>query len=122
MFKYPAITLMLIFLAFGISYAQNANRPANADARPAAPKPIPMPTPIPQLSVIKGRVYYEDTGRPVKRTTVMFADGANGPGEVTGLTDGDGNFSVKNVRAGTYYAIVNAPGVVTPISYGKRRT
>jgi Carboxypeptidase regulatory-like domain len=108
---------MLILSIFSISYAQNANRPMSAVARPAgSPKPMAMATPM-QLSVIKGRVYYEDTGRPVKRTTIMFANSASGPGEVSGMTDGDGNFTVKNVRAGTYYAIVNAPGVVTPISY-----
>jgi hypothetical protein len=106
---------MLILSILSISYAQNANRPANAVAGP--PKPIPMSTPIPQFSVIKGRVYYEDTGRPVKRTNIMFMSGSGSPSELSAMTDGDGNFVIKEAKAGTYYPVINAPGVVTPIAY-----
>src|ERR1700755_609789 len=114
MLKYPAIMLMLILAIGGVSYAQNTNRPVDAAARPAG-----LPTPAPQLSVIKGCVYYEDTGRPVKRTNVMLinAPGSEGGGELSGMTDGEGNFVIKKARAGIYYAVINAPGVVTPISY-----
>lgn len=71
----------------------------------------------PANSTIRARVYYEDTGRAVKRTSVMFITKDRGGGEVAGTTDADGNIEVKNVRAGKYYAIVNAPGVVSPMAY-----
>jgi hypothetical protein len=35
----------------------------------------------------------------------------------TALTDGDGNFQMKNVQAGTYFAMVNAPGVISPLAF-----
>ena len=77
---------------------------------------IPLAAP-PANSIIRGRVYYEDTGRAVKRASLMFINNVGRPGEATALTDGDGNFVVKNVRAGVYYAVINAPGVVSPIAY-----
>jgi hypothetical protein len=33
------------------------------------------------------------------------------------VTDGGGHFEMKKVRAGIYYAIINAPGVVSPLAY-----
>ncbi len=81
--------------------------------------PDPSPTP-PANSTIRGRVFYADTGRAVKRTLIMLMkdDGSGGPDSSgSGLTDGEGNFQLKNVRGGTYYAMVNAPGVVSPLAY-----
>jgi hypothetical protein len=122
MLKIPAFFLFTIILFIFPAMAQNSNTAAN---RPRPSKPVsdaglasnvPLPPP-PATSIIRGRVYYEDTGRAVKRTLIMFIADGSGPGEMTGLTDGDGNFMVKNVRAGTYYAVVNAPGVVSPVAY-----
>lgn len=33
------------------------------------------------------------------------------------MTDAQGNLVIKNLRAGKYYAIVNAPGAVSPLAY-----
>jgi 5-hydroxyisourate hydrolase-like protein (transthyretin family) len=74
------------------------------------------PTPEPPKSTVRGRVFYEDTGRAVKRASIMLM-GKGGGREVSGLTDNNGNFQIKNVTAGTYYAFVNAPGVVSPLAY-----
>lgn len=72
----------------------------------------------PANTTIRGRVYYEDTGRSVKRASIMLMPkGLGGGREFSGITDADGNFQIKNVRAGTYYAMVNAPGVVSPFAY-----
>ena len=79
-----------------------------------------VPTPAPANSVIRGRVFYADTGRAVKRASIMLIQekGFGGPGSApSGLTDNDGNFQIKNVRMGTYYAMVNAPGVVSPMAF-----
>jgi hypothetical protein len=81
---------------------------------------LPTPVPIPANSIIRGRVFYADTGRAVKRASIMLIQekGFSGPGSSpTGLTDNDGNFQIKNVRAGVYYAMVNAPGVVSPMAF-----
>lgn len=72
--------------------------------------------PEPPKSILRGRVYYEDTGRAVKRTSIMLM-GKEGAREVSGFTDNNGVFEIKNVSAGTYYAFVNAPGVVSPIAF-----
>jgi hypothetical protein len=81
--------------------------------------PIPTPTPLAN-STVRGRVFYADTGRAVKRASIMLMDDSaeNGPGSSpSGVTDGDGYFQIKNVRAGTYYPLVNAPGVVSPLAF-----
>jgi hypothetical protein len=78
------------------------------------------PTPEPPKSTVRGRVFYADTGRPVKRVSLMFIpeDVSGGPSQSpSALTDNDGNFQMKAVLAGTYYAIVNAPGVYSPLAY-----
>lgn len=75
------------------------------------------PTPEPPKSTVRGRVFYEDTGRAVKRTSIMLMGKGSGGREATGLTDNNGSFEIKNVVAGTYYAFVNAPGVVSPLAY-----
>ncbi len=74
------------------------------------------PPPEPLKSTVRGRVFYEDTGRAVKRTSIMLM-GKGGGRELTALTDNNGNFQIKDVVAGTYYAFVNAPGVVSPLAY-----
>lgn len=77
------------------------------------------PTPEPPKSTVRGRVFYEDTGRAVRRASIMLmAKNLGGGGrEVSGLTDNNGYFQIKNVAAGTYYAFVNAPGVISPLAF-----
>ena len=79
------------------------------------------PTPEPPKSTVRGRVFYEDTGRAVRRASIMLmgknAAGGGGGREFSGLTDNNGFFQIKNVYAGTYYAFVNAPGVVSPLAF-----
>jgi 5-hydroxyisourate hydrolase-like protein (transthyretin family) len=77
-----------------------------------------QPTPLPPAkTTIRGRVFYADTGRPVRRATLMLLrDGPGGGREFTGLTDNEGMFQIKNVPGGTYFPMINAPGVVTPFA------
>lgn len=81
------------------------------------------PTPAPAATTLKARVYYENTGRPVRRTSVMLmGHQGGGPREFSGLTDANGYLTIKNVRAGRYFAIVNAPGAVSTLAYVDVRT
>lgn len=66
-------------------------------------------------STVRGRVFYAETSRPVRRASIMLVS-ERGPGEASGLTDNEGNFEIRNVAAGTYYPMVNAPGVVSPMA------
>ncbi len=109
--------LSLITLLFAPQPAsmQNANVAVNTGRRMS--NMMIAPTPEPPKSAVRGRVFYEDTGRVVKRASIMLM-GKDGRGrEISGLTDNDGNFEMKNVPAGTYYAFVNAPGVVSPLAF-----
>ncbi len=117
MLKMSAYFLLAIIFLVSPAIAQNSNMSVNA-VRSARDSMAALPPEPPANSIMRGRVYYEDTGRPVKRASIMFVRSDVGnPGEMSGLTDGDGNFLVKNVPAGTYYAVINAPGVVSPIAY-----
>ncbi|MBS1797613.1 MAG: carboxypeptidase regulatory-like domain-containing protein [Acidobacteria bacterium] len=131
-----ALILIALTLTPKASLQTNANVAATNAARVSNARPTPRrsprassnaasveypPTPAPApLSTIRGRVYYADTGRAVKRCMVMLMrdDGSGGPGGApSAITDGEGAFQMKKVAAGTYYAMVNAPGVVSPLAY-----
>ena len=79
------------------------------------------PSPEPPKSTVRGRAIYADSGRAVRRASLMmlpakgFASGGSGR-ENVGLTNERGEFEIKNVAEGRYYVSVNAPGVVTPFS------
>ncbi|MBV9209232.1 MAG: carboxypeptidase regulatory-like domain-containing protein [Acidobacteria bacterium] len=77
-------------------------------ARQEAPK---------ETSVVRGRAVYDDTGRPVRRARVLLLE-ADGKGpERNGMTNALGEFQIKGVRAGTYYVMVDAAGIITPMSF-----
>lgn len=103
-----ALLFAILFLLFPVTlYAQTRIEAENAS---------PSPTPEERKSTVRGKVVYEDTGRPVRRARI-FLFGANGKGgpEMNGLTDNNGEFEIKNVPQGKYYAMVNSPGIVTPL-------
>lgn len=69
-------------------------------------------------SAVYGRVVYDDNNRPVRRARVMLVDEANSSrAEYSALTDADGSFRVERVRAGSYFAFVDIPGVLSPIGF-----
>jgi hypothetical protein len=100
----------------------NSNSSANTAANLttlANMMPAPTPTP-PANSTVRGRVFYADTGRAVKRSPIMLMSENTDEGPASSpstITDAEGYFQMKNVRAGTYYAMVNAPGVVSPLAF-----
>jgi hypothetical protein len=68
-------------------------------------------------STLRGRVYYEDSGRPVRRASVVLVSQAGPGGEFSGLTDENGNLTITGMRAGKYWAVINAPGVASPMAF-----
>lgn len=130
---YTALALFLLIsvIATVAAHAQdNGKKPAPTEA-PATqtdtdidedmeegPVPTPQPTPaVPAKSVVKGRVIYDDTNRPVRRARVMLLKSDNRSGmEKTGATDERGEFRIKDVAAGSYIVLVDAPGIVSPFS------
>ena len=107
MHRYLPIFLVLFLSINGWSQRTAANTSASV---------APQPTPVPAKTTLKARVYYEDTGRPVRRMSVMLLPQTGG-GDFSGVTDALGNLEIRNVKAGKYYPLVNAPGVVTPLAY-----
>ncbi|HEX8748704.1 MAG TPA: carboxypeptidase regulatory-like domain-containing protein [Pyrinomonadaceae bacterium] len=78
----------------------------------------PQPTPAaPAKSEVRGRVIYDDTNRPVRRARILLlkSDGSGGM-EKGGVTNERGEFHVKDVPAGSYFIMVDSPGIITPIS------
>lgn len=78
---------------------------------------VPALTPVLANSTLRARVFYEQSGRPVRRTNVILVSPKSGPTEASGLTDAEGNLVIKDLKAGRYYPIVNAPGAISPLAY-----
>ena len=74
-------------------------------------------------SIVRGRVVYEDTGRPLRRVQVILFDPGNRSARSSAAwTDGRGDFLIKNLAAGKYYISVDAPGVIRPVPVGAPET
>jgi hypothetical protein len=71
----------------------------------------------PADSTVYGRVVYDDSGRPGRRARVMLVDESGSRPEYNALTDGDGAFRIERVRAGSYFAFVDIPGVLSPVGF-----
>lgn len=82
-----------------------------------AQDPVEAVTPVPATSVISGRVYYEDTGKPVRRASLTLVGRIRVGSEPSALTDSDGYFQIKDVPADTYFPVVNSPGVLSPTAF-----
>lgn len=115
----PRTPLPLATLAavFALACALLAAAAPSAAASVAPQKPEPTPTPTPAESTVYGRVVYDDTSRPVRRGRVLLVDEAAARPEYNALTDGDGSFRFAHVRAGSYFAFVDVPGVLSPVSF-----
>ena len=110
MFKRIAILPTVLLLFLSPSFAQDTNNKSEGE-EPA----------IPAVSVIRGRVVYEDSGLPVRRATIGLIE-TRRFSDVVGsktltyqsivperfvLTDENGNFKFRHVMAGSYYPSVN---------------
>src|SRR5882762_9711384 len=91
------------------AFAQGNRVTANSNIATQKPK---EPT-----SVVRGRVVYDDTGRPVRRAKVLLLNttGTSGRG-LEGVTNLRGEFQIEHVGEGTYIVVVDAPGILNPLS------
>jgi protocatechuate 3,4-dioxygenase beta subunit len=72
----------------------------------------------PPSSKLRGRVVYDDTGRPVRRARVLLLEDGSTTGTGQGaLTNAQGEFEIEQVAAGRYFIIVEGPGLLTPYSF-----
>jgi hypothetical protein len=71
----------------------------------------------PANSAVYGRVVYDDTSRPVRRARVLLVDEVGSRPEYNALTDADGAFRIEGVRAGSFFAFVDVPGVLSPVGF-----
>jgi hypothetical protein len=67
-------------------------------------------------SVLRGRVMYADTGQPVRRARVrLLSEGT--PGLRFSATNRNGEFLFRELAGGRYFAVVDSPGVISPLLY-----
>ena len=64
-------------------------------------------------SIIRGRVIYADTGRPLRRAEVILLSHESGQWAGDSVTDRNGEFDLNNVSAGKYFVVVNALDIVS---------
>ncbi|QQS43121.1 MAG: carboxypeptidase regulatory-like domain-containing protein [Acidobacteriota bacterium] len=73
-----------------------------------------VPPPKPGIATVKGKVIYEDTGRPL-RYGVVGLKAVDGDFESDFVrTDGEGNYEIRKVPAGTFHPFVKTAGVLNP--------
>jgi hypothetical protein len=65
-------------------------------------------------SVIRGRVLYSDSRRPLRRADVILTGQDGGMSGARTVTNRSGEFLFNGVSAGKYFVLVSAPDVVTP--------
>ncbi|HEY0006093.1 MAG TPA: carboxypeptidase-like regulatory domain-containing protein [Pyrinomonadaceae bacterium] len=117
--RFAALSVLLILS--GLSPLNvRGQQEAPATTTGAADNPSAAQTPQQGKSIVRGHVVYENNGRPVRRARVFLlnseGDRNNGGPERTAMTNGRGEFQIKNVPAGKYFVMVDAAGIVTPIS------
>ena len=78
----------------------------------------------PKKALVRGRVVYEDTRRPLRRVEVMIYDPANKSrgNRLMAWTNGRGEFQLKDVPAGKYFVMVTAPGIIRPDQFDPEAT
>jgi hypothetical protein len=111
--------LCIIFVLLTASLAalsQNANvavPPRDTEARPES---LPEKTPEAR---IRGRVIYEDSGKPVRRAEIVLLSASDLTPEyyTKSQTDGNSEFVMSHVPAGSYYPMIDVPGILNPASY-----
>ena len=107
--SFPTKIVVALWLCLSLAFLCAAQ-----DKSPVTtPRPAEPPKP---LATVKGRVVYDDTNRPVRRSPISLLQLATGPSQ-SSATDRDGRFVIKNVAAGAYFVLVNSPGIITPFAF-----
>lgn len=115
LFIQTSCLVAVLFLLSSVAFAQNASRADDDEAGQSAPS---ANTAV-EKSIISGKVVYEGNGRPVRRANVMLMSPGNQQAaeKYTTATDSQGKFRLRNIAAGTYFVMVDAPGILTPIAF-----
>ncbi len=100
----------LLALAFAASACVGAS--AGAAQEPGGRKGPERPS-----ATVCGRVVYEGTDKPVRRARLMLVSYDQTGVERGTLTDARGEFRMADVPAGAYFAVLDVPGVVSPVAY-----
>lgn len=66
-------------------------------------------------SLIRGRVIYADTGRPLRRAEVSLVAQDSGNWAEPSVTDRNGEFVFANIGSGKYFVLVSAADIVSPL-------
>ncbi|MGZ8847707.1 MAG: MSCRAMM family protein, partial [Pyrinomonadaceae bacterium] len=88
-------------------------------AYPSCAQSAPQTDTARKQSIVHGRVIYDDTRRPLRRIHVSIYDPA-AKNKLRGYfawTDGRGEFQIKDVAAGNYFVVVDAPGIIRKAPY-----
>src|ERR1041385_6894375 len=88
-----------------------------ATASIAAQVPQPSPTPTVPKAVVKGRILYDDTNDPVRRSRISLIQLVNDRSNLSSATDRDGRFEIREVPAGIYFVLLESPGIISPIAF-----
>ena len=71
-------------------------------------------------STVRGTATYADTGRPIRNASVVMIGDDNGVFRSNAVTNGRGQFVLKDVAAGRYILHVDAPGILIPSNYHRQ--
>jgi hypothetical protein len=151
--KTSLLVLLALSLVYSTIFAQNAPPPPTPTPRPSVPKPVIERGNGTIISTgrgvgygsgsgngtgyegeeeddgkltgatIRGKVVYEDTGRPLRFVAIGFVkstDTTNTYSTKFVKTDENGDFVIKNVKAGTFLPIIKADGILNPTSYANQ--
>lgn len=105
------LSALFVILAWAAAPRLSAQEVA---AAPAPPKAAAEGAAARGQSVVRGKVVYDDSGRPVRRAVVhVHGQAARAGGWVREVwTNAGGEFVVRDLAAGKYYVVVEAPGVI----------
>jgi hypothetical protein len=133
--KIKLLIALNVFLVSNIAIAQNSNisraKDAVRSAANMAANASYSPTPEPPKTKITGRIIYEDTGKPVRRGSVVLLripkknddssenryESLNEASQSNVTTNDDGEFAIDGIFAGEYYPKVNVAGVLKPDTF-----
>lgn len=110
-----ALPLVVFILMFACAAGWVLGPRGVEAAGAAAPQRAQEEKPEPGTEVY-GRAVYEGTGRPVRRARILLLE-AGGGAQHEGLTDGQGEFRIRGVGDGRYVAVVDLPGLISPLAF-----
>ena len=97
---YTRICIALLFCTFAVVAQQPATSSTAKEQKPSG------------TSMIRGRVIYADTGRPLRRAEVFLVSPDSDVMSAKSITDRNGEFTFYAISAGRYLLVAHAPDIV----------